>query len=176
MEDVGEESASIRYGTAEDVRSAIERLTDVDHLRLLKAARICIPGSAYANPRELVDDALSTPFLAAAGERGRHWPKHVDFIAFLVMTIKGLASDSRKSAVRRLTSSLVATDRDGVEVNRLDSLKFASPSLEHASIDEEELEESGAECETMLAEVERVCAKDPQIGWIVKGIRDGMSA
>jgi DNA-directed RNA polymerase specialized sigma24 family protein len=158
------------YPTAHEVRLAIECLTPADYIRLRMAARIYLGGSAYAEPRELVVDALATAYMAAAGAGGRRWKRGVDFMAYLVMTIRGLASDSRRSADRRWTS------RGSWEPAPPDSAALAMRSPEQERLADEERGGHEEQNDANLELVMNHFKNDPEVCWIIKGIMDGIPA
>jgi len=177
MQDGGGVSAvPADFATADEVLSAIRNISRINHLKLIKAARIYAHGSIYADPRELRDDAISTAYLSASGDGGRRWPRGVDFISFLIMTMRGLASDSRRSAVRKSTVSNRVQAKDGAERYLLDGLEHATPSMESVELGAEESQHRFLEEEAALREVEQLCAADPEIDWVVRGIREGKPA
>jgi len=163
----------VDVATVEEVVHAIQSLTEADYDRLAEAAKIRMVGSAYTDPRDLVNDAVLTPYRAVLGQGGRRWKPEVDFIKYLFMTIKGLASDSRRSAEHRLTDSHRQLVReDGGERDFFESPDVATPSVERSALEEER----HAERRRIVAKVQAAFAIDEQIQWIMMGIEEGMSA
>jgi len=60
--------------TADQIREAIEALTENDALRLRKAAIACLPGTEYQDHKEVINEAVRRAMDAAVGLRGRNWP------------------------------------------------------------------------------------------------------
>lgn len=166
-------STSSEYATAEEVAEATDRLTPANYVRLHKAARIRVAGTAFTDANDLVSEAVATPYLAALGEGGRRWPRGVDFMAFLLKTIQGIASDSRRSEERRLTVSQRVRLPDGQERDLLTSRVCpTTASPEDLILDDEcHKREDGA-----LAAAREFFKDDPEILSIMKGIENDQSA
>jgi hypothetical protein len=172
------------FATVERVMQAVAELTVADYLRLRKTAKYLMGGSAYQDPDQLVQDAVTTPLFAAAGGGGRRWqPSRVSFVIFLGRTIQGLASDSRRVRKRRLLLSIVAgsaaRDYESVEpqeCNLLDTQQFATPSVEQTAVDEQEDRDRQREDDLLLARVHEHFKRDLQTMTIIAGIKEGNSA
>jgi DNA-directed RNA polymerase specialized sigma24 family protein len=101
---------SIPCATPDEVKRAVAALTPVQIQRLRLFALYTLGGSAYspAAPEELLQDAISGAWEAAKtvslGQHqvGRAWrPGNISFEGFLQGAMRGIASDSRRSADRR---------------------------------------------------------------------------
>jgi hypothetical protein len=166
--------------TAEEVQRAIQEIDNADYIRLLKVARLKLGGSIYTDPEELVDEALLTPYRAALGEGGRRWKRGVNFVAFLVKTIQGLASDSRGSAERRLTMSNLIPGQEG----KPDRDLFEKPCFGATSAENEVVAQADAGTNHLaeeardahLAKVREFFRSDEAVNWIIKGIEEDKSA
>lgn len=173
MQPEGTPETADGLATSEEVAHAVQGLTDADYGRLIEAARIKMGGSLYTNPRDLVNDAVLSPYEAALGQGGRRWPKNVAFMAFLFMTIQGLASDSRGSAQRRLTTSNLRPGREGHRDHDLfDSPEFASSSPQQLALDAEHQ----ARRQREVNKINDHFKNDPEVQWVMMGIEDGRSA
>lgn len=162
-----------RLATAEEVEQAIQQLSAVDYLRLVKAARILMGGSSYATAEDLADEAIQTPHLAALGQGGRRWPKDVDFMSYLMMTIRGLASDSRNSARQRLTVSSRVPSRDGSnERDVFDDRRFSTLSPEESIVEGEDQEHSKQADDFCLSKIDERFKDDAEVQWIMRGLRE----
>ena len=162
--------------TADEVAQAVQALTDGDYVRLVKAARIKLGGTAYASAEDLVNEAVVTPFRAARGEGGRRWRKDVSFIAFLIMTIRGIASDSRRSATLRRTVSAQRVAKEGEgERDVFDALNLTVPSVEEQLLDDEQEQEREARNQKDFAAVDEFFRNDDEIQWIMIGIQEQKS-
>ncbi len=106
--------------TIDDVRQALEALTNDELYRLHKAARSFVGGTEYDSSDDLLNEAVVRTLRAANGEKGRHWPKDVEFVAFLMQTMRGLANDSYNSAYVENTVGLGSlAPEDGTEEDGL---------------------------------------------------------
>lgn len=173
----------VRYATVPEVIKAIDALTGADALRLLKVARCVMGGSEYQRAEHLVQAAVTTPLFAAAGHLGRQWPVEVPFMAFLIMTMKGLAHDSRGRRERtRYVSTVVrstAHDVDGTErtaSNVLDFHHLATQSFEQTLLEEQECTERRCAARTVLAQVLKRFKRDRQVMAIIGGLGAGKRA
>lgn len=177
-EQVGTCAASVReLASPDDVAEAVSNLTDVDMLRLQRAAAFCLPGSAFDAAEELAGEAISQTYRAALGEGGRRWPKDVAFIAFLLKTIQGLASDSRDSARQRQT--VRAGDLIDGDIDRrdpFDALGISHPSIETELVEAETIESQHAIDQILIAKVSEYFKDDDQVQMIMMGIQDDLSA
>jgi hypothetical protein len=126
------------YATSQEVLTAIHQLSDADYLRLNKVARSKMGGTPYQDPHELVTHAISTAYCAAAGQGGRRWPTRVAFVAYLIRTIQGIASDARRAVVQRRTvTGLFVPGEETGEGNLLPFPDLFSASAEEMCADEE---------------------------------------
>lgn len=161
---------------ADEVAQAVQALTDADYVRLTKAARTKLGGTVYASAEDLVNEAVVTPFRAALGEGGRRWRKDVSFVAFLIMTIKGIASDSRRSATRRRTVSAQTMTKEGEgERDVFDALDLTAPSVEEQLLDDEQEQEWEARHQKDFTAVDEFFRNDDEIQWIMIGIQERKS-
>jgi hypothetical protein len=142
------------------------RLTRVELLRFERYARQWVAGTHYAHARDLVHAAfgsvLSAAETLAAGQKkkGRAWRTSVAFGAHIANTIKGLSSDSRRSVERKRVV------RDGHDHEPVDGNDPRDPLMILLA------HERGKSEEAVLAALR----KDAEIGAILDGLEDGMSA
>jgi DNA-directed RNA polymerase specialized sigma24 family protein len=148
------------YATLSDVRVAVGGLTDADYGRLLSAARYWIAGTSFVSAQDLLHDVLAAAFEAANDGPGRRWRTDVTFMAYLWMTAKGVASDSRRSARRWL--------RCIRRPELADSLQPAPPGPEQILVQEDERRQ--------LQRVRDHFKDDAQVGWIIRGILEELPA
>jgi DNA-directed RNA polymerase specialized sigma24 family protein len=169
QEGMARRKADAEYASVEEVRRAIDGLSDADYLRLHRHARILLGGTPYSCADDLVFDVLSVAFEAACGGRGRRWTRDVKFMTYLHMTIRGVASDSRRTAQRRREV------RDDPGRDTIDSPHLCIPSAEDRSSEEDQRRRENREDEC----VERVTTyfkNDPEVIWVIKGITEGVPA
>jgi hypothetical protein len=153
------------YSTPDEVEAAAGQLGVADHLRLRRVARIAMHGTGLTDPAELIVEAVTTAYLAASKQGGRRWPKGVPFMAYLVMTIRGIASDARRSfRWQALGENLDSEDDEGRTIDLL-----CAPSAEDTWADEQERSE-------LAASVQAHFKDDPQILAIIEGLLQGMTA
>ena len=161
-----------RFATTEEIQCAIESLSKLDTARLKKAAYICLGGTEYQDAFELINESVSR---AIAGTRP--WPKAVPFMAFMIMTIKGIASDSRESNQQTKTDHLeVIAGEDANAETALDILGYSTPSITEQVIEFELSEEHLAKAQSYSDAVDEHFARDDEVNWIIMGIKDDQSA
>ena len=163
--------------THDEVALAIERLSNVELLRLEKAASILLGGTEYSNPRELLNEALARSLQGGLGDDGRHWPQGVPFTVFVKNAMKSIADTSRHSlhqTEEALAGDLVAPD--SVESDPIDVLVSGSPSVEAQAIELEARRAKEGQDASDLAALDEHFRHDEQVDWIIMGIQDGVAA
>jgi hypothetical protein len=159
-------TAENRPATREDVMEAWRNLlASKSELAILhKNARWHALGSQrYHCAHELICDALGLAYVAAVtgGKEGRVWRLNVPFVAFMIMTVKGLAADAHKGAYERRGVALETVPEQRDDRDPLALL-----------LAQEQDEEQARTGRRILKEVSR---RDPRIGVIIKGLLKGLS-
>lgn len=161
------------FASLDDISQAIEDLSPEELFQLHRAARYCLLGSEYLDADELINEAICRTMSAAEGGEGRRWPRGVPFMSYMVMTMKGLASDSRESASKTRTRRLEAmappagTIEDvlgGLGHHHPDGLALMLETERHDLARER------------VQEIEDHFAADEQVSWVLQGRKDGLSA
>lgn len=163
--------------TDDDIRDAIEALTDDDALRLRKAAQGFLLGTEYQDPDELINEAVVRAMDGAMGDQGRHWPKRrVPFVAFMIMTMMSIADGSRESHLMSRTDRLegLALEGEGAD-HVLDYLGFSTQSVENEALDAEEEAAAIARAKVDADRIDALFAGDQQVAWLVMCIKEGKS-
>lgn len=163
--------------TPDEVRAAIAALSNVDRYRLHKAATCCLPGTEYQAPQELINEAVMRTMNAAAGDRGRRWPKNVPFIAFMIKTIQGIANDSQESAGQKMTDRVeaLATEAVGVEQVLAQAEHYHPDTLTQA-LELEDANEREEEAKGIVGKIDAHFAGDEEVNWILMGLKDDLPA
>jgi hypothetical protein len=161
--------------TPDELRQAIEHLSSEQLYKLNKAATYFLFGSEYQGPGELLNEAIMRAMSAAVGEKGRGWRKSVNFMAFLMMCMRGIANDSAESfqqtRIKRIEE--LATDaKSGEEV--LAAKGHRHLGHEDAIIQLEEIRERAAKAKADAEIVENHFANDSQVTWLIMGFKDGL--
>lgn len=161
------------YGTVDDIRKAIERLTDADLVKIHHAAGICLSGTHFTCADDLLNEVIVRALRAAEGERGRRWPLDVEFVAFVIMTMKGLADDSRHAFTQTHFESADTVELEGVTPDdafaRAGMTHPDAPTLAAAAEDEQRAADE-------LRRIDEHFEGDSEVIWIIEGRRDGLSA
>lgn len=165
------------FATGNDVRAAIERLSVADLARLNVLARRALIGTEYRDAQELVNEAVTRVMAAAGGARGRRWPLDVQFIPFMVMTMTGIASDSRESPKQKRTKSLETLAEHHGDAGRV----LGAHGLAHSDpLDETLAEEDRSREEQAAAEdaalIDEHFKADEQVLYLILGGKEGNSA
>lgn len=163
--------------TDNDIRDAIEALTEDDALRLRKAAQGFLLGTEYQDPHELFNEAVVRAMDGTLGDRGRRWPKRrVPFVAFMIMTMMSIADGSRESHLMSRTDRLegLALKGEGAD-HVLDYLGFSTQSVEDEALDAEEEAAAIARAKVDADRIDVMFADDQQVAWLVMCIKEGQS-
>lgn len=80
------------YATAEEIGEAVESLTEVELGRIHRAAQYALFGTEYTDPLELLGEAVQRTLEGVGVKEGRHWPKGVHFVAYLIRTMQSICS------------------------------------------------------------------------------------
>lgn len=163
--------------TIDDVRQAYEALTNDELFRLHKLARIFLAGTEYADPQELLNETLVRTLRAANGEKGRHWPKSVPFMAFLVQTMQGLADDSLNSSYVKQTQEMEALATEALTAEEaLGAKGHAHPDVVRLAVEAGERADDQDRAKQDTARIDAYFAGDDEVGWLVMGHKDGLKA
>jgi hypothetical protein len=163
--------------TDDDIRDAIETLTEDDTLRLRKAAQGFLLGTEYRDPYDLINEAVVRAMDGTMGDQGRHWPKRrVPFVAFMIMTMMSIADGSRESHLMSRTDRLEGLALEGESADHvLDYLGFSTQSVEDEALDAEEEAAAIARAKVDADRIEAMFAEDQQVAWLVMCIKEGKS-
>lgn len=146
--------------TLNEVRAAIEALSDADWLRIEKIAKL------YSRNRRLEADDLLQTTLMRTLEGTRRCPRCVDFVRFLAAAMRSIASDDVKAWTRK--PELKTVPKFGGDEDEFDFADL-SPDPEVTLADQQEAEQIAARV-LMLFEDDVVAQT------IVEGQMEDMSA
>lgn len=169
------EDPPVGLATPDEVIQAIESLSPADHLRLIKAARICIGGTDYKEPMEILNEAFTRTLNGAVDGPGhkRRWQRKVEFVAFLIVTMEGLASDSRDSALQTKTAHLEGMVPEGGTVEQvLGGLGHTHAEALTQVLDDEDDARRAAKAQEALTLIYDHFADDQEVLWIIEGLKD----
>lgn len=163
--------------TDDDIRDAIELLTEDDALRLRKAAQGFLAGTEYRDAKELINEAVLRAMDGTRGDQGRHWPKQrVPFVAFMIMTMMSIADGSRESHFMSRTDRLEGLSLEGEGADHvLDYLGFLTQSVEDQALDAEEEAAAIALAKADADRIDALFAGDQEVAWLVMCIKEGKS-
>ena len=163
--------------TPEDVRQAIDALSKEELYRIRKAAVYCLLGTEYQEPQEIINEAIVRTMKAASGEKGRHWPKSVPFIAYMIRTIQGLANDSQESSVQTRTDYMeaMATETASAE-DVLGRFEHHHIDVLTQALELEETSERQDRAKEIVSKIDAYFAGGSEVTWVIMGHKDDLSA
>jgi hypothetical protein len=85
-------TASVEYATQRQAKTELDKLTHEEHALLRQKAKNYLSGTIYTEPADLLHEAFYRCLAAR-----RQWPLHIDFISFIVNSMKSIASADRGS-------------------------------------------------------------------------------
>lgn len=163
--------------TPDELRQAIESLSLEELYKLDKMATYFLFGSEYQSASELLNEAIMRAMNAAVGENGRSWRKSVNFMAFLIMCMRGIASDSvesfQQTRIKRI-EELATETLSGEEILAVKG--HSHPSHEDEVIELEETRKRVAKAKADTDVVEEHFANDDQVSWLIMGYKDELTA
>lgn len=162
-----------RFATADEVRAAIEALTDEEFGRLRRAASAFLYGSEYKDPLELMNEAVARTMRGASEKEGRHWPLRVPFMAFLINTMSSVADGSADSPLQANTDYLLDLVPDGVSPHDFAVEPLRTPSVEAVLENEEEQAATAAHAAQVFSAIENYFADDDDVLMLVLCLREG---
>lgn len=170
-----EKSADHAYATAEEICEAVERLNEAELGRIHRAAQYVLFGTEYTDPQELLGETVQRTLEGVGAKGGRHWPKDVDFVAYLIMTMQSIAEGSSSSISQSRTAHLeVMAGHDGDVELALAQEGFSSPDVVEQALELEETNERQARAVSDVALIEAHFASDEEIQFLIMGDKDGL--
>ena len=164
-----------RAASLAELSDAIRQLTGDELRRLRRRGDQLVFGSCYASGLELLGEAVVRALIGASGSprerlKGRVWRQEVGFAAFLMVTMKGLASDSRGSLPLRVERQMEALAGD----DGGDAAAAFRPELSHASVEDALLEREESEARLCQVDadarlIERHLEDDEEVRAILEG-------
>ena len=168
-------SADHAYATAEEICEAVERLTEAELGRIHRAAQYALFGTEYTDPQELLGEAVQRTLEGVGVKEGRHWPKDVHFVAYLIKTMQSVAEGSSSSISQSRTAHLEAmANHDGDVELVLAQEGFSSPDVVEQALELEETNERQARAKADAALIEAHFVDDEEIQFLIMGDKDGM--
>ena len=163
------------YATAEEISEGVESLTEAEIGRIRRAAQYALFGTEYTDPDELLGEAVLRTLDGVGVDGGRHWPKHVHFVAYLIKTMQSIADASIQSTVQSRTMHLEAmAGPDGDAEFALMREGYSSPDVVELALEVEETTERQAWAAADAALIEAHFANDEQIQFLIMGDKDDM--
>lgn len=145
-----------------EVRQALAGMSDIDYVRLSKAAKYFAPGTSFAAD-DLIQEAIRRLL-----DGSRNWPTDVQLTTFLSNVMKSIVwADRRQSKSRPLIVPIESTGPFG-QRNNVDA------SVQHSSAEEVVLIEG--ESDERINEVLRLFEDDEDASMVLMGLSDEMSA
>lgn len=163
------------YATAEEIGEAVESLTETELGRIHRAAQYALFGTEYTNPLELLGEAVQRTLEGVGVKEGRHWPKDVHFVAYIIKTMQSIADGSSDSIIQSRTAHLeTMAGRGGDAELALAQEGFSSPDVLEQALEVEETTERQARAAADAALIEAHFANDEEIQFLIMGDKDGL--
>ncbi|WP_244138166.1 hypothetical protein [Burkholderia vietnamiensis] len=163
------------YATAEEIGEAIEMLTEAELGRIHRAAQYALFGTEYTDPLELLGEAVQRTLEGVGVKEGRHWPKDVHFVAYIIRTMQSIAEGSSSSITQSRTTYLeTMAGREGDAESALAREGFHSPDVVEQALEIEETKERQARAVADAALIDAHFANDEEIQFLIMGDKDGM--
>ena len=163
------------YATTEEVCDAVESLTEAELGRIYRAAQYALFGTEYTNPLELLGEAVQRTLEGVGVKEGRHWPKHVQFVAYIIRTMQSIAEGSSSSVTQLRTGYLeTMAGQEGEAEMALAREGFFSSDVVEQALEVEETNERQARAAADAALIETYFANDEEIQFLIMGDKDGM--
>lgn len=169
------ESLDHAYATAEEIGEAIEMLTEAELGRIHRAAQYALFGTEYTDPLELLSEAVQRTLEGVGVKEGRHWPKDVHFVAYIIRTMQSIADGSSNSITQSRTAYLeTMAGREGDAELALAQEGFHSLGVVEQALEIEETNERQARAVADAALIDAHFANDEEIQFLIMGDKDGM--
>lgn len=162
-------SKSEKVATAEEISSAIEKLTKAELAKLHSFARnrarmMALRGSAFTE-----EDLVSEAVVSLLEER-RHWnPRKVDFLGVLMGAVRSIASNY-KTATESGHFALPAS-----QVSSAEDIEDEAPTMVDFLPDSRPSPEKALTIRNLVFEVYESFSEDPEALVIMDGLRDLMT-
>lgn len=170
-----EKSPDHAYATSEEIGEAVERLTEAELGRIYRAAQYALFGTEYTNPLELLGEAVQRTLEGVGVKEGRHWPKDVHFVAYIIRTMQSIADGSSNSIIQSRTAYLeTMAGRDGDAELALAQEGFSSQDVVEQALEVEDATERQARAAADAALIEAHFAGDEEIQFLIMGDKEGM--
>lgn len=170
-----------RQATVEELTRAVAMLTSDELRRLYAKARILAWGTEYADPQELLNEAVKRSLVAASGvkldgERGRPWPiDRVQLPAFLSRCMESIADTSRESLVQTRTERLEALAGDSSDVDTtMHRAGFWNADVMDQAIEVEEVLERQEKARADVKAIEHHFKEDQVVLAVIEGEKADM--
>ena len=161
--------------TAEEFCEAIESLSEAELGRIHRAAQYALFGTEYTDPLELLGEAVQRTLEGVGVKGGRHWPRDVHFVAYIIRTMQSIADGSSNSVVQIRTARLeaMAGDEGSAELALAQSgFSFADVVQQALEIEETTERQSRAAADAAL--IEAHFANDEEIQYLIMGDKDDL--
>ncbi len=156
-----------RAATPDEVRAALDALTEADLVRLEKFARYRVRGLGRSARGRDHEDLLGEAIADTLDPEKRRWNKEVSFVQHLIGAMRSISSHWREqfdADEPRLESELVRTSEEGDPLSPLDLVGSDDPGAERI-----------VEAKRQLEEIEKAVAGDRIVQDILGGMRAEMS-
>lgn len=176
QEDPGHPKPGAKSATPDEVRLAIESLTEADMAKLYAFAEILLFKVRRHTWGVGAGDLLQEAMVSLLDEGRRNWrPERVSLVGFLIGAMQSIASNWKRKGAGgekppKLASDLGSLDERGEEIpTALDTTKDEQPNPEKALLAREQATE-----EQLIAEIEELFKGDVVASLVLNGWKNGM--
>ena len=163
------------YANAEEIGHAVESLTKAELGRIRLAAQYALFGTEYTDPLELLSEAVERTLAGVGVKEGRHWPKDVSFVAYIIRTMQSIADSSSDSIIQTRTTHLETMAGSGGDAElALAQEGFSSSDVVQQALEVEETSERQARAAADAALIEAHFADDEEIQFLIMGDKDDL--
>lgn len=154
----------------DEIRTAIKGLSKSELYRLDRAARACLFGTEFREPREVIHEAIMRAMRGT-----RCWPRpRVSFMAFLIESMRSIADASRQSPEQARTQPFdVSVMEGGLLADSLWTTAVASPEEIHIELEREAERQTHAAMD--IAKITRHFEDDARVRRLISCLEFGRS-
>ena len=160
-----------QYAGEEQVRSAVESMTNDDYTRLRHASSALRFGTDYGSVDALIHEAVLRTLRCAMTGVGRRWPLHVPFNTYLYMTMQSIANASVESPAHSKTDYF--DEQYAGEAGLEFESEVFSPGTDEILMNAEQRTAAEEKAKKAIVDIEEHFADDDEVLMIIFRKREG---
>jgi DNA-directed RNA polymerase specialized sigma24 family protein len=163
-------SPGAKTATLSEIQAAINALPSRELIRLDRIARAFLLGTEFCSSAEILNEAMVRMMTGR-----RRWRQDVDLLAFLIMTMRSIASDSRRSPAQARTAAIDCTLKDGGALGGSSTI-IVTGSPEDLRVEADQQKERRANAASHLKTIRRHFKTDEEIQQLIACLEKGYPA